>query len=563
GRTIEVPSIEPTADGYAVFTTNSARQFQDFLVLIGRDDLLEDRDLSNPLTRFQRRKEFLAVVHDYTTKRTTEEVLQSAALLRVPAGPLLNGSTVTAFEQFVDRGVFVDAPSGRFRQPRPPYRISGVELRPAAPAPTLGADTGSIDWPTRPPPPSSKWQLPLTGIRVLDCTAWWAGPAAPHVLACLGADVIKVESVTRPDLMRYASAKRPTEDRWWEWGPLFHAVNLGKRGVTLDLSRGEGVAILERLLRTADILMENYTPRVMEQFGLTWDRVHEINDHLVMVRMPAFGLSGPWRDRTGFAQTMESMTGMAWLTGPADGTPVLVRGAGDPIAGIHAVFAALLALIQRDDDGAGRLVESTMIEAALNAAAEQVIEYQATGTLSQRSGNRGPLAAPQGVYRCAGVDSWVAIAVTTDQQWKALRAMLEDPEWAQDPRLASADGRRANQDRIDEELNAWSSQRGSEEIAEMLTAAGVPAGVVTPGPEVPNNPQLRHRRLYEVEDHPVTGHHHIPTMPFKFSRVVDWTTRPSPTLGQHNDEVLGEVATADELAQLRLNGVIGDRVAGE
>jgi crotonobetainyl-CoA:carnitine CoA-transferase CaiB-like acyl-CoA transferase len=167
------------------------------------------------------------------------------------------------------------------------------------------------------------------------------------------------------------------------------------------------------------------------------------------------------------------------------------------------------------------------------------------------------------VYRCAGVDSWVAIAVTTDQQWKALRATLEDPEWARDPRLTSADGRRANQDRIDDELSGWSSQRRSEEIAEMLTAAGVPAAVVTPGPEVPNNPQLRHRRLYEVEDHPVTGHHHIPTMPFKFSRVVGWTTRPSPTLGQHNDEVLSEVATADELAQLRLKGVIGDRVAGE
>jgi crotonobetainyl-CoA:carnitine CoA-transferase CaiB-like acyl-CoA transferase len=127
--------------------------------------------------------------------------------------------------------------------------------------------------------------------------------------------------------MRFASTKLPTEDRWWEWGPLFHGVNGGKRGITLDLGSRLGVEMFERLVETADVLVENYTPRVMEQFGLGWERVHEINPELVMVRMPAFGLDGPWRDRTGFAQTMECVTGMAWLTGFADGPPVLVRGA--------------------------------------------------------------------------------------------------------------------------------------------------------------------------------------------------------------------------------------------
>ena len=355
-------------------------------------------------------------------------------------------------------------------------------------------------------------------MRVIDCTAWWAGPAATHVLACLGADVIKVESVGRPDLMRYAGTKPPTEDGWWEWGPLFHASNTQKRGITVDLTRPEGVHVFERLVRTADVLVENFTPRVIEQFGLGWDRLHALNPDLVMVRMPAFGLDGPWRDRTGFAQTMECVAGMAWLTGFADGPPVLVRGACDPLAGMHAVLATLLAL----DEGRGVLVEAVMVEAALNAAAEQVIEHQTTGVLLSRTGNRGPVAAPQGVYPCRGDDCWVAIAVATDEQWAALQRVVQDPAWAGDRSLSSAEGRRAAHDRLDAGLTAWTTTRDADEVADSLAAAGVPAAVVIPAREVVHNPQVRHRRLFEVEDHPVTGPQEIPALPFRFSRVDRW-----------------------------------------
>ena len=226
-------------------------------------------------------------------------------------------------------------------------------------------------------------------------------------------------------------------------------MNVGKQAITLDLARPEGVETFERLALTADVLVENYTPRVMEQFGLGWERLHEINPDLIMVRMPAFGLDGPWRDRTGFAQTMECLTGMAWLTGFADGPPVLVRGACDPLAGMHSVIATLLALIERDRSGGGRLVETAMVEAALNAAAEQVVEFGATGELLQRDGNRGPVAAPQGVYPCAGEDRWVAIAVTTDGQWRSLCSVLGNPTWTDEDALADAEGRRRLHDRID------------------------------------------------------------------------------------------------------------------
>jgi len=556
GRAIEVPSIEPTADGYVVFTTNSAQQFESLLLMIGRDDLLADKDLSRPNVRFKRRDEFSAAVHAFTEKRTSAEVLEEAATWRIPAGPVLNGETVPSFEQFVARDVFRPSPSGRFRQPRPPYRIVGAPSTPdfrASSADNPRLTHESQEGQER----EGQWELPLAGVRVLDCTAWWAGPAASHVLACLGADVIKVESARRPDLMRFTSTKRPGDGAWWEWGPLFHGVNVGKRGVTLDLTRPEGVGVFERLLGTADALLENYTPRVMDQFGLGWERVHEVNPRTVMVRMPAFGLDGPWRDRTGFAQTMECIAGMAWVTGFPDGPPVLVRGACDPLAGAHAAFATMLALAERDRSGEGMLVEAAMVEAAVNVAAEQVISFDTTGTLRTRMGNRSLIAAPQGVYQCAGDDRWVALSVTTDEQWRALVSVLGDAAWA-----GGIDDRMAAHDLIDDELGKWCAGQDPEQVAELLSAAGVPAEVVTPAVSILDNPQIRHRGLYEDEDHPVTGTHAIPGMPFRFTHVDRWARRPSPTIGEHNDEVLAEVATQEEIDRLRAAGVIGEGLKG-
>ena len=517
GRTIEVPSVEPTADGYVVFTTNSAQQYSDFCVLIGHPELLDDHKLSRPNDRFVRRDEFEAFVHDFTAERTTADVLEQAVAVPHPEW--------TGAERRDDPHVHTVRGTRRVRA----KRVGTVRA-------TAGAvqDQRSTGYaPTRRTTSAPAVPCRLSGVRVVDCTAWWAGPSATAALACLGADVIKVESVTRPDLMRYAAARPATVDEWWEWSPLFHTGNAGKRAITLDLTRPEGVAVFERLLRTADVLVENYTPRVMEQFGLDWDRVHEINPDVIMTRMPAFGLDGPWRDNTGFAQTMECISGMAWLTGFADGPPVLVRGACDPLAGMHAVIATLLALLDRNARGGGRHVEATMVEAALNAAAEQVLEFSATGTVLTRNGNRSRRAVLQGLYRCAGEDSWVAIAVETGAQREALANVLDT-------------------DAFDEQLGTWTSERSAGDVADELCAAGVPAAEVIASRDVVHNPQLQHRGLFEIQPHRVTGEHALPTMPFRFRTVDHWLQRPAPTIGQHNDEVLAELGlTPEEVAELR------------
>jgi crotonobetainyl-CoA:carnitine CoA-transferase CaiB-like acyl-CoA transferase len=233
---------------------------------------------------------------------------------------------------------------------------------------------------------------------------------------------------------------------------------------------------------------------------------------------------------------------------------------------MHAVFATMLALRDRETSGEGRMVEVTMIEAALNAAAEQVVEYEASGTLFARDGNRGPLAAPQNVYPAAGDEEWIALAVTSDAVWDTLREHLGDPEWARDPLLATLDGRRAAHDLLDERLGAWCATRDARATADALSEAGVPAGYVVDGRDIARNPQLLHRGYFGREHHPVTGTHPIPTVPFRFEsrRGRDWLTRPAPTLGEHNREVLGgELGLGDaELAALEAAGLIGTRPTG-
>ncbi|MFC7564530.1 CaiB/BaiF CoA transferase family protein [Actinomadura namibiensis] len=315
---------------------------------------------------------------------------------------------------------------------------------------------------------------------------------------------MKVESAGRPDPMRFTTV-RPEADDWWEYGPIFHGANTGKRGITLDLTRPEGHDLLQRLIENSDVLIENFTPRVLDQLGLTPDRLHARNPRLVVVRMPAFGLDGPWRDKPGFAQTMEQVSGLAWITGEPDLPPMLPK-AGDPIAGVHAALATLVALDERATTGTGLLVEAPMIEAVLNVAAEAIVEASATGTVRTRTGNRDVRAVPRGVYACAGEEQWIAISVDADEQWRDLAAVLG---WT--PRV----GRDDDHDLIDEELSALLRDRARDETVALLLARGIRAAPVLTPSEASTNPQLEHRRFLERLVHPVAGPLDLPGPPFR------------------------------------------------
>lgn len=578
-RNLEMPSIEPTADGFVGFSTMAQQQFQDFLVMIGAEDWVDDPVISSPFERWAARDMFFERVHAWTKARTTEEIVSIASSLRIPVSLIGNGEIVPTFEAFEGRDMFVDNPSGGFIQPRRPYLIHGLEMPALGPVPELGeataadiasfAERKAANQSTAEAKTDSKLAaepsvsppLPLEGIRIVECTGWWAGPIAGQTLAQLGADIIKVESTQRPDGMRFASVKPPTEDKWWEWGMVYHGVNTNKRAITLNLTDPEGKAVLEKLIATADVLIENYTPRVMDNFGITWEHLSAINPELIMVRMPGFGLSGPWRDNTGFAQTMEQMSGMAYLTGYPEEPPQIPRGPCDPVAGLHASFATLLALEERRQSGKGKLVEVAMIDAALNVAAEALVEFSATDILMERVGNSSYGLAPQGVYPCSEHETWVGISAATDQQWQALAQAIGQAGLASDTTLATWQDRWQRRDELDEAISEWTKQHTSEEAADLLLAAGVPVAVVEIDRHVGRDALLWERGFFVELEHPVAGAHGYPAVPFRYaSHTEPWINRHPPTVGEHNEEVFGELGySADDMARLQERKVIGDR----
>jgi crotonobetainyl-CoA:carnitine CoA-transferase CaiB-like acyl-CoA transferase len=561
-RLIETPSIEPTLDGYVGFCTNSRQQFDDFLVMIERPDLLGDEQLASPQGRSARFEEWTGIVRAWTSRHTTAQVIKYASELRIPVAPVCNGATVEENEHFRVRRVFGPDPGGQFRLPRRPWRLNDNDPPPPRPAPRVGEHSGQGWLPIDAgdgAAESVERSLPLEGLRVLDLTAWWAGPSATNLLAGLGADVVHVEAIQRLDGMRMAGSILGRQPHWWEYSSIFLATNTNKRGLTLDLTSPLGLDVAKRLISVCDAVVENFTPRVMDNFGLDWPTVHALNPRAILVRMPAFGLSGPWRDNTGFAQTMEQISGLAWVTGYPDDQPRIQRGPSDPNAGMHAAFALLVALAERDLTGVGQHLEVTMVEAALNASAEQVIEYTAYGHLLEREGNRSPHAAPQNLYACQGSEQWLAISVATDDQWDGLKQALGRPGWADQSGLGSLPGRRAAHDQLDRELSGWAADQPLDQAVALLLQHGVPAAPVFDPRLTPFHPQLHARGYYEELDHPVVGTHPIPGLPFRFSRVQRWLRRPAPTVGQHNREVLSGWLglTSAETDALEAEEVIG------
>jgi crotonobetainyl-CoA:carnitine CoA-transferase CaiB-like acyl-CoA transferase len=403
----------------------------------------------------------------------------------------------------------------------------------------------------------------LDGIRVVDATAWFAGPVTGQLLAALGAEVIHLESHVRLEGGRTVRGG-VADDRWWERGFLFHQANTGKLSLAVDLTREEGRAAVRRVIAGCDLVVENFSPRVFDTFGLGWDELRALNPRVSLVRLPAFGLDGPWRDRVGFGETMEQCTGMAWVTGFPDAPPRQPAGPCDPLAGSHGAFGALLALEQRDRTGAGALIEVAMAETVLNAAAEPLVEYSAYGRLMERDGNRTGAAAPQGLYRCRGFENWLALTVTDDADWNALKAVLGDPAWADDPRYDELEGRRAGHDDIDRALAAWAAGQDLDDVVEELVARGVPAGRAVDPRLGYERPQFQARGVYEEVEHPVAGTVAVAAIPFRMTGVERWWARPAPMLGQHNHQVLRDIAGLDDEAIRALEdaGVIGTQPIG-
>jgi crotonobetainyl-CoA:carnitine CoA-transferase CaiB-like acyl-CoA transferase len=566
-RFVATPGVGAASDGLVGLGCGTGQQWLDFCVLVGHPEWMEDQAL------FLDRTALTPTIDAWIAERTVEEVLGEASAFRIPNAPITSGGNAATWAHFRERGTFVANPKDGVTNPGPPFRLGAGSLRAPEAAPRLGElereEAATPAQPVQAPANGKSRALPFEGLRILDMTSFWAGPLTGHTLALLGAEVIHLESATRPDGARLVGGVPQTEDRYWERGPIFAALNTNKKSMTIDLGDQRGIDLVRRLVKTCDVVVENYTPRVLDQLGLSFETLRRERPDLIMLRMPGFGLDGPWRDLSAFAFVIEDAAGLTWLTGHPDILPFEPYCVGDPNAGLHALYGLLLALDHHERTGEGGLVEAAMVDAALNVAAEQVIEFSAYGALLGRQGNRGPTAAPQNLYKVAGPDEhgrddgWVAVAVATDEQWVSLCRVLGQSEWAADPALASRAGRMSEHVRIDTVLGAWCRARSADDIVELLWGAGVPVGKVMQPHDQPDLAQLQARRFFEELDHPVIGASRYSTLPMRFSRGPERIhQRHAPLLGEHNDALLRELGlTQSEIDALDEAGVIGGTLA--
>lgn len=417
--------------------------------------------------------------------------------------------------------------------------------------------------------PIASQQLPLSGIRVVEIGMNVAIPTGDRILADMGAQVIKIEAPSHLEGGRVLRSPddTPTGD-YWNKGALFHELNRNKQSLTLDLASPEAREVFFELVKVSDVVTENFTPRVMHNFGLEYPVLRRLKPDLIMLSNSAFGRTGPWGAYKSFGHPMEATVGLSHLTGYKDGPPMRTTLAyADTPVGYLSAFVILAALEHRARTGRGQWIDVSMYQAGVSFIAEAMMDFFMNGRTRERMGNRDPLLAPQGCYPCAGRDRWVAITVEDDEQWASLCHLMGHAGLAEDSRFADPAGRCEHHDELDDIIGAWTSTREHYEVMRALQALGIPAGPVLTNKELLLDPHLAERGFMEWVDHSPEleglGPRLYPGMPWKMGRFPLHIRRAAPKLGEDNQRVILELLGFPQASfhKMREGRVIADRPA--
>jgi crotonobetainyl-CoA:carnitine CoA-transferase CaiB-like acyl-CoA transferase len=372
-----------------------------------------------------------------------------------------------------------------------------------------------------------------------------------------------VESCQYPDWFRGTDPRGPYHpERTYEKTYWFQMMNRNKRGITLDLTSKAGLDLLQRLLKTADAVIDNYAADVLPRMGLDAAAMLKINPRLVVVTMPAFGTTGAWKDCRAYGSTLEQASGLPSVTGRDEDPPTMLHAAlGDPLGGVSAATALMLGFMQQRNTGEGQHIDLSQVECSMQFTAPSIIEQAATGKTSPRIGNRHPEFVPNGCFPCLGEDQWITLAIRSDDEWPKLCDIMHRPDLAADPALKTTAGRRHEEDRIEVAIRHWTMTVRPDLAMVTLQTAGIAAGVARLPVDLAADPHLMQTGHWQPAVRPYMGPHLLPSVSYREgdARLPYPITRLAPTLGQHNHEVLGEVLglSASEIAELEANEVIG------
>jgi benzylsuccinate CoA-transferase BbsF subunit len=427
----------------------------------------------------------------------------------------------------------------------------------------------------------TKTGLPMQGIRVTDFSWFGAGPYVTRLFAAYGAEVLRIESNTKIDGMRWQAPRKPGITQTYNISGMYNNFNPGKLGITLNLNLAKGIEIAKKLVSVSDVVLDNFIPGAMAKWGLTYDELVKIKPDIIVVTMPVMGITGPYTMWRGFGTTIRTVAGIDYITGNPDRPPIGTGMAAFPdftCNPYHAATAVLSALHYRNKTGKGQFIELAQFESTVCWTEASILDYTVNQRVQTGMRNRLPYAAPHGVYRCLGEDRkvdycampeseperrkkderWCAIAVFTDDEWKAFCNFIGSPLWTKDEKFATLRGRKENEDELDGLIEEWTLKRSPEEVMILMQKAGVAAGVVQDGEDLQTrDPQLKERGFYVYLDHPETGRIAHDGLTFALS-ATPGEIRRAPLLGEHNEYVYREVLgfSEDEVNQLIMDGVL-------
>ena len=558
----------PCKDGWVTVVPSLWRNWEAFYKMTSIEALQDERFATNE-GRAHNADEIMAILLPWMLERTREEIYHAAQRVGMPFGYVANVAEILTSPHLRARGYFVELEhpvAGRRTHPWAPALLQQTPYCWSR-APLLGEHTAAItagrgresgndgSWvnpqlsdgspqsPLSEPLPPSTDTLPLAGLRVLDLSRVWAGPLATKFLADCGAEVIKVQPVRHYDLAR-------TDNVSGYW----HQCNANKQAICLEFARPEGIALFKRLASVSDVVLENFTPRVMKGFGLDYEVLHAINPGLIMIACPAMGSTGPEASYGALGESIEALAGIVAQTGYRGEDQPMKSGINyaDPIVGMQAAAAVLAALLYRGRTGRGQFIDLSMRETTIALIGEQIVDYSGGGPIPARSGNRHSVFAPQGAYRCRGEDQWLTLCVRSDDEWSTLCSIIGRPELAEDASLVDAAGRRANHDALDRILGEWAREREAREATDMLQAAGIAAAPVLHVGDLIDDPHLNARGFWRSVDELGFGRNPYPALPFQLSRSPVQIRTAPPRFAEHNRRTLLDLLGLDEGEFVRL-----------